>query len=160
MLSILYGTSHRVVFIHFCSFQGRAIEYVVAWTPTKSIGIYRGDNSAKTSTLFKMNQFEIEGCITMEHQPLLFLLLVHLSNRKHMSSFRFVFSVSMRRCTASAVAFSPVEFELHVIFFKQDILFTNFCFYTNLMNSHCMTDIIAEAKYQLPRMSAIIYGCG
>ena len=37
----------------------------------ENMGIHRGDNSAKENTPSKMNQLEIEGCLIMEHQPLL-----------------------------------------------------------------------------------------
>ena len=43
----------------------------------ESIGIHKGDNSAKKSMLSKMNQFKIESTLIMEHQPLLLLISVH-----------------------------------------------------------------------------------
>ena len=64
----------------------------------------------------------------------------------------------MSGCTAHTVALCTVEFKLHLISRQQDELSTNFYdFLQDLMNSCCITDIIAKLKCQLLRMCN---GCG
>ena len=77
-------------------------------------------------------------------------LVIHLKNRKHVGPIRFCFFSSVwSRCRAQAVALSSTYMYNMSIF---DISSNFYVFLQDLMNSHCVTNIISNTKYQLLRM--------
>ena len=84
------------------NYNQRILEYTEVTTQRK-----------KYAVLFKVNQFETEGCLIMEHQPMLLFISVQFQKsflKKWVPTvFTSFTSVFMSRCTARTVHCKPYD---------------------------------------------------